>query len=66
MVLSGSPGIGWWGEGVGRGKYSLFENICIYLAALGLGCGMQDLPCIMRDLCCNASLGSQRVRQLSG
>ena len=24
MVLSGSPGIGWWGEGVGRGKYLLF------------------------------------------
>ena len=26
--------------------------VCMYLAALGLNCGMQDLYCIMQDLFC--------------
>ena len=27
-----------------------FKNICMYLAGLGLSCGMLDVYCIMQDL----------------
>ena len=33
-----------------RSVYFLFIYLFIYLAVLGLGCGMWDLPCVMRDL----------------
>ena len=31
-------------------KGEVFKKKCIYLAALGLSCGMRDLCCLMRDL----------------
>ena len=33
-----------------RSVYFLFIYLFIYLAVLGLGCGMWDLSCVMRDL----------------
>ena len=39
-----------------------FKNIYLFMAVLGLSCGMQDLPCVTWDLllqCTDSSCGTQ-------